>query len=87
MYSMRRVELRCEPVNQGATGVGKRETCGLCVPRTGYESTKKAEGNSTQRETSPGKFLVVVVWFELNYFLGITAPGSGSALSWPLACW
>ena len=49
VYSIRRV---CEPGNQDAAAVGKREIGGLCVPRTGYESTKKAERISAQREIS-----------------------------------
>ena len=41
MYSMRRVD---------AAAVGEREVS-MCA-RTGYESTKKAERDSTQREMS-----------------------------------
>lgn len=36
--------------------VVRDQTLTLCVPRTGYESTKKAERNSTQREMSLESF-------------------------------
>lgn len=47
MYSVRRVANH-DNARGGREEINGRSTCA----RTGYESTKKAERNSTQRETS-----------------------------------
>ena len=61
----------CEPRCRG--GLEERNGWSMCA-RTGYESTKKAERNSTQREMSLERDPSQIIrwWFGLNYFLVIT---------------